>query len=99
MKEDLYEDLYEDLHLKELDAKIAIARARLEDLDDSRRVFVEKLQHKEIDQLEELLEQTHLRLRDLEQPIIEAWQELHQAIISACERLKLCATRDDERRD
>ena len=85
----------EDLYLEELDAKIAIARGRLDDLDNSRRAFVEKLQHNQIDHLEELMEETELHLRDLEQPIAEAWHELHQAILKVCEKLKFCSTNRD----
>lgn len=77
-------------YLEELDAKIATARARLDELDNSRRAYVQKLQHDEIEHIDQLMEETQVRLRDLEQPVIEAWKELHEAIRNAYTKLKLC---------
>jgi len=89
----------EDLYLEELDAKIAVAKTRLEELDRSRREFVEEMQHKEVDRLDELMEETQLRLHDLEQPIAEAWKELHHALTNACRKLKLCSPSADKKEE
>ena len=85
----------DDPYLEDLDTKIATAKARLEELDHSRRAYVEKLQHAEIDRVDTLMADTHVRLKDLEQPMLEAWNELHEAIRNACTKLKLCGKRDD----
>lgn len=77
------------LSLEELDAKIAMARARLEELDNGRRAYVQKMQHASIENLDELMEETHLRFSDLEQSTLDAWKELQEAIRSVCTKLKL----------
>jgi hypothetical protein len=64
----------------ELEAKIAEAEVHLKELKEQRELERERLQHAEIERLEEHLSDARVRLSDLKPAAAEAWSDLRKLI-------------------